>query len=186
MSHLNPKHLQILVPYPIGQFCLPAHMQKETLSYWIGRIQVFPDQLRQLVLGWEATQLDTPYRPDGWTVRQLIHHLADSHQHAFIRFKWALTEENPEIKAYDEKAWARLVDATSGPILPALDQLQALHSRWVYLLRSLNALQLNRTFRHPETGKTHALWEQIGQYAWHGAHHLAHIKNLKTAMGWSD
>jgi hypothetical protein len=127
--------------------------------------------------------LETPYRPGGWTVRQVVHHLADSHHNSYMRFKWALTEDVPLIKVYDEKAWAALPDATRGPVALSLDHLKAVHSRLVYLLRELDEDLLQRRFRHPESGES-TLLENIGRYAWHGNHHYAHIENLLTSKGW--
>jgi len=121
--------------------------------------------------------LDTPYRPGGWTIRQVVHHVADSHHNSYTRFKWALTEDTPVIKAYLEDKWAALDDAKWAPIQPSLDHLKILHFKLTYLLRKLSKEQLNRAFIHPETNEATSLLENIGKYAWHGSHHYAHIEN---------
>lgn len=182
---LGPSVSLTKLQYPIGTFRCPEVVNKDLIHNWIDAIAVLPAQVEQEIHRWADHQLDTPYRPHGWTVRQVVHHLADSHHHSYIRFKWALTEENPLIKAYDEKEWASLVDARTAPVSLALQHLKAVHARLVYLLSGLSSEQLARTFTHPETGTVHRLDENIGRYAWHGSHHLAHILNLKASMGWS-
>jgi hypothetical protein len=144
---------------------------------------VLPAQLRATVNGWTDEQLDTPYRPDGWTVRQVIHHLPDSHINSYVRYRLALTESQPTIKPYDEDAWAHLPDAQSAPVDLSLALLDALHRRWVVLLRSLKAEEWACTFQHPENG-TVRLDMTLLIYAWHGRHHLAHITRLRDRMGW--
>jgi hypothetical protein len=139
--------------------------------------------LRRAVNGLSDNQLDTPYRPDGWTVRQVVHHVADSHMNSFIRFRLALTEENPTIKPYAEGLWAELPDA-KGPLVEAsLCLVDCLHQRWTALLRTLSPEQWTRTFRHPESGVM-SLDKALGIYAWHSRHHVAHINNLRARMGW--
>lgn len=128
-------------------------------------------------------QLDTPYRPGGWTVRQVVHHLADSHLNSYQRFRLALTERSPLIKPYDETAWAELPDAKTAPIAVSLSLLDGLHARWIALLRSLDEDGFARTFRHPELGEKRLDWT-LGLYAWHSRHHLAHIRNLRQRMDW--
>jgi len=155
----------------------------EEVNGWIDDIAALPADLRRVVSTLSERQLDTPYRPGGWTVRQVVHHLPDSHMNSFVRFKWALTERRPMIKAYDEKGWAVLPDYR-GPIADSLDMLKALHRRWVRLLRSLRWLELQREFVHPESGPS-TLAVTIGAYAWHGQHHLAHIERLLEREGWS-
>jgi hypothetical protein len=169
--------------YPLGRFSAPAGISEADLSGWIAEIERLPTGLRQAVAGLTDEQLDTPYRPGGWTVRQVVHHLPDSHLNAYGRFRLALTEENPTIKPYKEAAWAELPDAKTSPIAPSLDLLTALHLRWVALLRSLSTDQWSRTFRHPELGERR-LDTTAGLYAWHSRHHLAHVTNLKQRQGW--
>lgn len=169
--------------YPIGRFQPPDSISLEDREVWISALETFPARLAALVLPLDDRILQTPYRPGGWTVRQVVHHLADSHHNSYMRFKWALTEDVPLIKVYDEKAWAALPDATGGPIALPLRHLEAVHARLVYLLRGLDPGQLLRRFRHPESGET-TLLENIGRYAWHGNHHYAHIENLLVSMGW--
>lgn len=170
--------------YPIGRFTPPATIGKPQIREWIDELEALPGKVRDLVAHWGEDRLETPYRPDGWTVRQVVHHLADSHHNSYTRFKWALTEENPTIKAYDEKGWAALFDSRTAPVGLSLDHLQAVHAKLVYLLRGLAPEQLARTFVHPETLATSRLDENIGRYAWHGNHHLAHLRNLKERKGW--
>ena len=164
--------------YPIGHFHAPGTITDIQVQDWIAELEALPVRLRDLVDPLPEETLHTPYRPGGWTVRQVIHHLSDSHHNSYIRFKWALTEVNPVIKAYDEKAWANLFDTRTAPIGMSLDHLQAVHTKLVYLLRGLDRSELKRTFVHPESGAVTSLEENIGRYAWHGNHHLAHIERL--------
>jgi hypothetical protein len=170
--------------YPIGRFHHEGSVTDATLDRWLDDITDLPLWLRQAVDGLDAAQLDTPYRPEGWTVRQVVHHLADSHLNSYIRFKWALTEETPTIKAYDEVAWARLPDYGRVPVPQTLDFLALLHARWVILLRSLDRQAFSRTFVHPASGPV-SLGENVGIYAWHGRHHVAHITRLRERRGWT-
>ncbi|MEQ9286797.1 MAG: bacillithiol transferase BstA [Cyclobacteriaceae bacterium] len=170
--------------YPIGKFSRPEKVTTENVAAYIQKIEELPDKLIHTVFGWMEEQLDTPYRPEGWTVRQVVHHLADSHMNSYIRFKWALTEDSPTIKAYDEKLWAEQRDAKKGPIEVSLKLLEALHARWASVLKNLNDADLMRTFTHPETGKQISLGTNIALYAWHCEHHLTHITNLKKRKGW--
>lgn len=163
--------------YPIGKFVTPKRITLESIGRWIDEIEHLPHQVHVAIEGLNEQQLDTPYRPDGWTIRQVIHHLPDSHMNSYIRFRWALTEDKPKIKAYREDLWAELHDAKNGNIEISLILLEALHIRWSMLLRSLTLEQLHKTFIHPETSKAVRLDENIGIYAWHGKHHLAHIVN---------
>ena len=142
-----------------------------------------PTALRGTVAGLTTEQLDTPYREGGWTVRQVVHHVADSHLNSMIRYKWALTEDKPTIKAYDEKLWADLPD-TKLDIVLSLNLLDAFHEKWVALLNTLSRDQLRREFYHPEAKRNMALDWMTGLYAWHGKHHVAHITNLRERMGW--
>ncbi|UTR13127.1 bacillithiol transferase BstA [Salipaludibacillus sp. LMS25] len=169
--------------YPIGQFEENSYTL-EQVNRWIEEIAHLPEQLKTAVRGLNDHQLDTPYRHGGWTVRQVVHHLPDSHMNAYIRFKWALTEDQPTIKPYMEAKWAELPDA-SMPIDVSLALLDALHNRWATFLTSLEPTDLEKTFSHPEAG-TVKLGVNIGIYAWHGRHHLAHITSLRERMGWNN
>jgi uncharacterized damage-inducible protein DinB len=160
--------------YPIGRFTFPESTTAEQRQTWIQEIARAPQELRAAVAGLSQEQLDTPYRPGGWTVRQVAHHVPDSHMNAFIRFKLALTEDQPTIKPYNEARWAVLADAAL-PIDPSLDLLAALHIRWVRLLQTLSELDYQRTFVHPESG-VWRLDQCLAQYAWHGRHHTGHIR----------
>ena len=170
--------------FPIGQFTSPDIIDKQTINTWIEEIAALPEQMKNTVEGLSEDQLNTPYRPEGWTVKQVINHVPDSHISSYMRFHWALTEPNPVIKAYDQNAWATLPYHDEMPISVSLELLSAVHQRWVYLLKSLTDTDLERTFIHPEDGKVYSLKFLIGMYAWHGKHHLAHIVNLKQRMGW--
>ena len=169
--------------YPIGKFAHSGVQTKDQRGAAIARIEKTPAQLRAAVLGLSAEQLDTPYRPGGWTVRQVAHHVPDSHMNAFIRTKLALTENEPTIKPYDEKAWAGLADVPATPIETSLALLEAVHERWVYILRAMADADFARTFRHPEHGVRTLDW-MIALYAWHGPHHVAHITALRERKGW--
>jgi len=149
----------------------------------IEQIASAPAQLAAAVKGLTAAQLDTPYRDGGWTPRQIVHHIADSHMNAYIRFKLGITEENPTIKPYDEKTWAETVDGRRAPIEPSLALIDGLHSRWVQFLKSLDSPALGRTVQHPERGPM-TLSDLLQLYSWHGRHHTAHIAGLRQRMGW--
>ncbi len=170
--------------YPIGHFVKPEKISSLVIKDWIAELEALPVKLKDLVRGLGKKQLDTPYRPEGWTVRQVVHHLADSHHHSYSRFKWALTEEQPVIKAYDEKAWAELTDSKSAPLAPSLTHLKAIHAKLVFLLNGMSQQEFKRTFVHPVSSKITSLEENTGMYAWHGNHHLAHIENLLRKEGW--
>jgi uncharacterized damage-inducible protein DinB len=169
--------------YPIGRFEAPPAITREQREIWIGDIEHLPANLRRAVAGLNDEQLDTPYRRDGWTVRQVIHHLADSHMNAYVRFRLALTETAPTIKPYDEAAWARLPDAKTAPIEPSLKLLDSLHERLTILLRSMGDDNFERSFRHPERGEMR-LDTNLGLYSWHGRHHMAHIAQLREREKW--
>ncbi len=169
--------------YPIGKFDHDGPVSDDDLALWIGQIEVLPEQMRPVVTGLTEKQLDTPYRLGGWTLRQVVHHVPDSHLNCYIRFKWALTEEEPIIKTYDEQRWAELVDYRVVPVEMSLDFLTLLHARLVTLLRSLSRDRLSRRFVHPESGSTELAWN-VGSYAWHGRHHLAHITTAIEREGW--
>ncbi|MBT8265256.1 MAG: putative metal-dependent hydrolase [Bacteroidia bacterium] len=180
---MNDENLELL-RYPIGKFQCPEHITNTHLKEWIDVLEHFPMKLDDLVRSLTVEQLDTPYRQEGWTVRQVVHHLSDSHHHSYIRFKWALTEDTPIIKYYHEKEWAELEDAKHAPIQMSIDHLKAVHFKLVYLLKSLTEEQLNKCFIHPEHNNTVSLKENIGKYAWHSNHHYHHIKNLLLRKGW--
>ena len=163
--------------YPIGRFTIPQVIDAEAIQQAIQHIAALPKELFQAASSLTPAQLDSPYRPGGWTVRQLLHHCADSHGNAFFRFKHALTEENPSIKPYDEGAWANLPDATL-PAELALDMLRLVHVKWVHLLQHMTQADFARSYYHPEKQRTQTLAEVTLMYAWHGKHHLAHITGL--------
>jgi hypothetical protein len=170
--------------FPIGKFNKPVVILEENITHWIEQIETFPQRLKAEVKDLSKEQLDTVYRPDGWTIRQVVHHCADSHMNSYTRFKLALTEDKPIIKPYYEERWAELADARSGPIDFSLQLLEGLHARWTIVLKSLTKEDLKRSFIHPEHGKELFLSENIGVYAWHCNHHLAHITELKKRNGW--
>ncbi len=165
--------------FPIGLFEKPDPIQAMHINIWTEQIESFPKRLAQALEGLNEEQLQWRYRSGGWSIQQVVHHCADSHMNSFIRFKLALTEEHPTIKAYIEQDWAELVDTTSAPTALSLQLLQGLHARWAILLRSLSAAELQKTFVHPEHGRVFRLDENIGIYAWHGEHHLAHVHLAK-------
>ena len=169
--------------YPVGKFQWGGPINHEQRKQLIGQIEQAPAQLRQAMAGLTLGQIDTPYRPGGWTVGQVVHHLADSHMNAYIRFRLALTEDEPTIKPYDQERWAALEDARTAPTELSLSLLESLHRRFVLLARSLRAEDFARTFRHPEIGLV-TLDKLLGMYAWHGRHHIAHITSLRDRMGW--
>ena len=169
--------------YPIGPFSFEGPLTEAQRQHVIDQIEETPGRLRTAVESLSPQQLDTPYRPAGWTVRQVIHHVPDSHLNSYIRLKLALTEDVPTIKPYREERWAELEDARHAPIDMSLTLLDSLHRRWVLLLRSLTTQDFARTFFHPELG-TVSLEQYISLCAWHGRHHVAHITSLRERMGW--
>lgn len=169
--------------YPIGRPDLRAELTASERSACVARIAALPSRFRAALNDLTDEQLDTPYRAGGWTLRQLAHHVPDSHLNAYVRTKLALTEDAPTIKPYDEGAWAKLPDS-SGPIEVSLRLLDALHDRWVSLLRSVPADAWSRSFVHPESRRSYTLDEVLQLYAWHGEHHLAHVEALRVARGW--
>jgi hypothetical protein len=169
--------------YPIGEFHFPKSVSSDELGTFIDQIAETPAHMRAAVTGLNDAQLDTPYRPGGWTVRQVVHHVPDSHMNSYVRYRLALTEDEPVIKPYDEKQWAELADARSLPVEPSLVLLESLHARWGPLLRSLSENEWKRSFRHPELGLV-SLENNAALYAWHGRHHVAHITRLRQRMGW--
>lgn len=170
--------------YPIGKFVAPELYSGNYLAEKIAEIASFPERLKKEVIYLTEKQLDTPYRQDGWTIRQVIHHCSDSHINCFIRIKWALTEDKPIIKFYHEDRWCEMHDNLTMPIQPALSFLEGLHFRLAYLMKSLDEKDLEKTFIHPEHNSEFKIKEIIGTYAWHGNHHLAHITELKKKKGW--
>lgn len=173
---------EIDLRYPIGKF-RRAEANLTDHESAISAIAALPENLHAAVEGLSAAQLDTPYREGGWTVRQLVHHLADSHMNSYVRFRLALTEDWPTIKPYDEKLWAQLSDASTAPVETSLELLTAMHERWVLLLRSLTAEQWQRGYVHPDNGRQ-TLAEAAALYAWHSRHHVAHITELRKRSGW--
>lgn len=178
---MSPEALEKL-KFPIGKFHKPATISKEQVDLWITEISTFPQRLATVTQQLSATDWETPYRPEGWNARQVVHHCADSHMNSFIRFKLALTENHPSIKPYMEDVWAEGPDYAADPNI-SLALLQALHQRWVILLRSLGPSDLDKTFFHPESHKIYTLAENIGIYAWHGNHHLAHVQSILDLNG---
>ena len=161
--------------YPIGKFHRPEVIDDSTISEWIETIENHPNKLRKVVQNITEKELSTPYREGGWTVRQVIHHIGDSHLNSYMRFKWALTEDNPLIKVYDEKIFAEGIEYQA-PIEISLNFIESLHAKWVHLLRNLSREDLERTFQHPEGKRPTALSFNLAIYAWHCKHHLAHVK----------
>jgi hypothetical protein len=168
--------------YPIGNFQKPTCITHEILDTWISEIETFPKRLTELVANLTEGQLNTSYRPNGWTIRQVVHHCAHSHANSFIRIKLALTEDKPTIKPYHEDRWAEMDDSKDLPIAASLKIIEGIHERWTVLLKHLSDEQLARTFIHPEHGKAFRIDENIGIYAWHCQHHLAHIQIALKAM----
>jgi hypothetical protein len=169
--------------YPIGKFTYDGSLSEDQKQKFLADIAQAPASLRMAVKGLSDDQLDTPYRPEGWTVRQVAHHLPDSHLNAYIRTKLALTEDEPTIKPYAEDRWARLADTQATPVEVSLALLDALHDRWIRLLRLLRPEDWKRTFRHPDLGPM-SLEKNLALYAWHGRHHVAHITSLRERDGW--
>ena len=169
--------------YPVGKLSYDTEVTAGKRTAWIRQIAETPAALRAALRGLTDAQLDTPYRPDGWTVRQVVHHVPDSHMNAFVRFKLALTEDNPTIKPYNEAAWAKLADVKLTPVETSLDILDALHRRWVLLLESMKPEDFSRPLLHPENGPM-TVDRLLQMYAWHGRHHVAHITSLRQRENW--
>jgi hypothetical protein len=174
-SELDPR-------YPVGRFVKPETITPDDRHGAIATLAELPEMLRNAVDGLDTAQLSTPYREGGWTVRQVVHHVADSHINAYVRLRLALTEDWPTIKPYDEAAWARLRDV-AGPVEWSLELVESLHARWVMLLQSLSEEQWQRGYRHPESGTT-TVEVMTLLYAWHSQHHVAHITHLRAKEGW--
>jgi hypothetical protein len=176
MEKKMPQNIDIeQLKYPIGRYIYPDNVDEQIITEWINEIEDLPGHLKSVVNGLSENQLNTPYRPGGWTARQVIHHISDSHMNSLARFKWAITEDKPAIKPYNEKLWAQQADYTLMPVEDSLSLIVLLHKKITILLRSLDENQLNRIFIHPEMGEVVVKWN-IGLYAWHGKHHVAHIR----------
>jgi DinB superfamily len=169
--------------YPIGKFQLVPQIGDAERKEAIQHIADTPAKLKAALEGLTESQLDTPYREGGWTLRQVVHHLPDSHMNSYVRLRLALTENEPTIKPYEEQLWAELYDARNAPVAPSVQILESLHERWVMLLRSLKPADFSRTFRHPENGVRNIDW-MLQLYSWHGRHHVGHITTLRQKMGW--
>jgi len=169
--------------YPVGKFTYEGPLSADRKQESISDIEQAPVNLRAAVEGLSKSQFDTPYRPEGWTIRQVVHHVPDSHLNAYVRFKLALTEDEPTIKPYAEDRWAQLADTRTTPIEVSLAMTDSLHTRWVQLLRSLKPEDWKRTFRHPEMGVMD-LEKTLALYSWHSRHHVAHITSLRERNGW--
>ncbi len=170
--------------YPIGRYEAPEKYPPELQNEWIAAIEALPKWLDVCIENLDEEQLDTAYRPGGWTVNQVIHHIADSHMNAYIRLKLALTEESPVIKPYDENLWADLPDVHTVPVNISITLLHALHRRWGQVLRNLEEADWERTYYHPEHERYVPLWEMTDQYAWHGRHHMEQVRYLRQRMNW--
>ena len=171
------------ITHPIGKFLFDKDVTPGKRAACVGDITELPARLRAVVDGLSSSQLDTPYREGGWTVRQVIHHLADSHMNAFIRFKLALTEDSPPIKAYNQDTWADTADGRRADVGLSLSLIEGLHGRWASLLASMGPADFGRSFTHPERGLV-SLDNTLQMYAWHSRHHVAHISGLRERMGW--
>lgn len=169
--------------YPIGKYTEQPFSEQQ-LQEWLLDIEYLPMHIENALTNLDAHQLDTPYREDGWTVKQVVHHVADSHMNAYIRFKLGLSEDNPVIKPYNQDAWAQMPDTMNLPVNLSVTLLHALHRRWMEILKNIAGEQWNRTVLHPEYQKQMTLWYLLGMYAWHSRHHVAHITRLRERMGW--
>lgn len=179
MASINEEHI-----YPIGQMAIPETFSIKDLKHSIDEIRVLPRILDYCIENLDAAHLATSYREGGWTIHEIIHHLADSHMNGFTRSKLALTEDNPVIKPYNQDAWATTEDVTGVPVNYSITLLHALHHRWATLFESLTEAQFMRTYFHPEYNNTTALWQQLHSYAWHGKHHTEQIRQLRVRMDW--
>ncbi|MCU0453362.1 MAG: putative metal-dependent hydrolase [Bacteroidetes bacterium] len=176
MSTLDPR-------YPVGKFAPKDTISQDERTALIRQIEEAPERLAQAVAGLTEIQLDTPYRDGGWTVRQVVHHLADSHMNAYIRFRLAVTEDNPTVKPYNEKRWSELIDSRTAPIDLSISIIEALHARWAMMLESFTSADFERRVQHPENGPMDV--DRLLQlYAWHGRHHCAHVTELRRVKGW--
>ena len=168
--------------YPVGKYVVPTNITPENIKEWIAEIEQLPAKLKETIKNFKESDLETTYRPDGWTARQVIHHLADSHMNAYTRFKLAMTEEHPAIRPYHENLWAELSDGKSAPVYFSINILEAVHARWVLFLRSVSADDFKRTLFHPESKKIYVLDEFLALYAWHCRHHLGHLEIVKAKL----
>ena len=183
MSTLEQTSAGVDPRYPIGKYQQQPFSSRQKQD-WINDIRFLPQTLEQAILNLDEAQLNTPYREGGWTIKQLVHHVADSHMNAYCRFKLGLTEDNPTIKPYEEALWAELPDTKNLPINISLTLLHALHSRWIEILVNMKDADFDRTVFHPEHKKDLTLWFLLGMYAWHSRHHTAHITSLRERKGW--
>ena len=167
--------------YPTGKY-EPQPFSEEQKQQWLNDIKFLPQALENAIINLDEAQLQTPYRDGGWTVHQLVHHVADSHMNAYIRFKLGLTEDNPTIKTYEEKLWAQLDDVKNLPVNISLTLLHSLHARWYEAIKNLSDEQWNRTVFHPDQKKNLTIWHFLGLYAWHGKHHVAHINKMRERL----
>ena len=170
--------------YPIGRYKIPERYDPEMQNEWINEIEALPNWLDHVIENLDAAQLETPYREGGWNIRQVIHHIADSHMNGYIRQKLALTEDNPVIKPYDENRWVMLPDVEKEPVNMSITLLHALHRRWGTMLRNLEPADWERVYYHPEDDRVVPLWASVDTYAWHGRHHMEHVRSLRERMGW--
>jgi hypothetical protein len=169
--------------YPIGRYTRPASVSPELIKQWITVLEALPLWMDACIENLDHHQLQIPYREGGWTIQQVVHHVADSHLNAYIRLKLALTEDNPTVKPYDEKAWAELPDVQAVPVNVSVTMLHAIHRRMVATLGLMQAEDWERTYYHPEQGREFPIWEMVGMYAWHSRHHTEHIKKLREKLG---
>ena len=176
----NMEHLQ----YPIGRYRKPDACTPEQIQEWIKTLQVLPSWMDACIENLDEKQLQVPYREGGWTIQQVVHHVADSHMNAYIRLKLALTEDNPIIKPYDEKAWAELIDTKLVPVNVSVTLLHSMHRRMVAVLQNMKPGDWDRTYFHPEHKRSFPVWEMVALYAWHSRHHTEHIKQLRERMKW--
>ncbi|MFT4203522.1 MAG: bacillithiol transferase BstA [Chitinophagaceae bacterium] len=175
--------MEVSLQYPIGHYVSKPFSEKQK-KQWLSELSWLPADLENAVLNLDAAQIQTPYREGGWTVNQLVHHVADSHLNAYTRFKLGLTEDRPTIRPYDEKKWAELNDVAKEPVNTSITLLFALHRRWVAALESLSDAEWTRTVQHPESTEPWTLWYLLGMYVWHGQHHTQHILKLRERNGW--
>jgi len=170
--------------YPIGRYQKPGAYTPQLLKEWVAVLNILPSWMDACIENLDQHQLQTPYREGGWTVQQLVHHIADSHLNAYIRLKLALTEDNPTVKPYDENAWAKLIDTEVVPVNISVTMLHTLHRRMVAVLQHMEPAEWERTYFHPEHNRNVPLWEMVAMYAWHSEHHVAHITRLRERMNW--